>query len=69
MKADMPPIKEIFGTLIGIDMDPDDGYGYILISYEKSNRLALMRIVEDLKEWEDREVYIQFRVMTKREGK
>lgn len=61
----MPPIVEIFGTLVGIDVDPDDGYGFMVISYEKSNRPALIGTNRILKEWEGRDIYIQVRLMTK----
>ncbi len=67
-KSEMPPIHEIYGQLEGVAVEDDASTGYIVIAYNKSNRAAMLSVARELEQLEGRDVYIQVRQMTKRDG-
>jgi len=63
MPMNKPPIMEVFCNLQEIDTTEQDD-GYIVISFSKKNKIAMYRTIRQLQQWIDRDVYLQFRVMT-----
>jgi hypothetical protein len=58
-----PPILEVFCKLEEVSVD--EGQGYILIRYDKRNKVALYNVIRELESWIGQDIYMQFRRMLK----
>jgi len=63
MLMNEPPIMEVFCNLQEIDTTEQED-GYIVISFSKKNKVAMYKTIRQLQQWVDRDIYLQFRVMT-----